>query len=391
MKLNPVARIQLVSNDLVVRSLLQATLIEKEYEVSVSDNAEDALTQIKAHAPDLVITDTVLPGMDGFILCKKLRKEPVTHFLPVLMLADKGDVGDKITGIEAGADDYVVKPFDVQELIWCIKKLLTRHTPTDVPALAHSDQHGMIIAVFSPKGGVGNTTVAVNAAVDLQRSTKKPVVIMDADFAFGLVGVSLNLSSSHNILNLIDTTNSLDEDFVRQVLIKHESGLHVLLCPLNPEEAEGITAAQVGAVLDKLVSIFSYVVVDCHSNYDERTLEVLEKAYTVLLVIIPEIGPLMVTSRFLDLAGRLGLPTGKIDLVLNRSNSNVGYEVKEIERALKMKVKFNIISGGREVVISANKGTPMVMQNPTHAFSKGIQQITESIIALDANRTRKEE
>jgi pilus assembly protein CpaE len=143
--------------------------------------------------------------------------------------------------------------------------------------------------------------------------------------------------------------------------------------------------------LDKLVSIFSYVVVDCHSNYDERTLEVLEKAYTVLLVIIPEIGPLMVTSRFLDLAGRLGLPTGKIDLVLNRSNSNVGYEVKEIERALKMKVKFNIISGGREVVISANKGTPMVMQNPTHAFSKGIQQITESIIALDANRTRKEE
>jgi len=389
MKLNPIARIQLVSYDLVVRKLLQATLIEKEYEVNVSDNAEDALTHINAHAPDLVITDTDLPGMDGFNLCKKLRKEPVTHFLPVLMLSDNGDVADKITGFEAGADDYVVKPFDVQELIWRIKKLLTRHTPTDIPALAQPVQNGMIIAVFSPKGGVGKTTVGVNVAVNLQRSTKKSVVIMDADFAFGLVGVNLNLSSTHNILNLINNTKSLDEDFVRQVLIKHESGICVLLNPLKPEEAEEITAAQVGAVLDKLVTMFSYVVVDCHSSYDERTLEVLEKAYTILLVITPEIGPLMVSSRFLDLAGRLRLPTEKINLVLNRSNSNVGYEVKEIERALKMKVKFNIMSGGREVVISANKGIPMVMQNPTHAFSKGIQQIISSIIKLDANRTGK--
>lgn len=396
MKLSPEVRIQLVGNDLVIRSSLQAALTEQGYEVSPFEYAEDALAQIKIRAPHLVITDTALPGMDGFTFCKQLRKDPLTHFLPVLMLAAKGGVADKITGFEAGTDDYLVKPFEVQELIWRIKKLLTRHTQTAVPALvppvpaiAASAQHGMTIAVFSPKGGVGKTTVAVNLAVDLHRSAEKSVMIMDADFAFGLVGVSLNLSSTHNILNLIGAIDSLDEDLVRQVVIPHESGIQVLLCPLRPEEAEGITAAHVGTILDLLPKMYSYVVVDCHSSYDERTLEVLEKADTILLMITPEIGPLMVSSRFLDLAARLGLPVEKVNLVLNRSNSDVGFEVKDIERALKMKVKFKLVSGGRDVVISGNKGIPLSMQNPGHPFSKGIHQITKSIMSLDAARMEK--
>jgi len=373
-------QIMVVNDDLDVRNALQTFLTQNGFEVIICTSAEEALEQTKRVLPHLVIVDVVLPAMNGLALCRTLRQDPATHSIPIIILSG-GEMADKIAGFEAGVDDYMVKPFEPQELVYRVKNLLTRNVQVAAQPAQKQTARGKVIAVFSPKGGVGKTIIAINLAVALSKLSKKQVLILDADFCFGLVGVNLNLSSTHNILALAENFPSLDEDLVQQVLIHHESGIRVLLSPLHPENAEIITAAHIGSIMDILSQMNSYIVVDCHSSYDERTLVLLDKSDIILLIVTPEIGPLMSASRFLDLVNRLDMHPERIQLVLNRFDSKVGYEKTVIERVLKIKVNYFLVSGGREVVMSANKGIPLVMESPKHPFSHGIFDIAKHILS----------
>jgi len=373
-------QIMVVNDDQDVRNALQTFLTQNGFEVIICTSAEEALEQIKRQLPHLVIVDVVLPAMNGLELCRTIRQNPATHFIPIIILSG-GGMADKIAGFEAGVDDYMVKPFETQELVYRVKNLLTRNVQVATQATQKQTTRGKIITVFAPKGGVGKTTVAINLAVALKKSSGKQVVILDADFCFGMVGVNLNLSSTRTIQVLAENFAGLDEELVHQVLISHESGISVLLCPMYPEDADKITSALVESTVDILSQTNSYVVVDCHNSYDERTLVLLDKSDIILLVITPEIGTLMSTKHYLELVERLAMHPEKIQLVLNRFNSKVGYDKVNIERALKINVKYSLVSGGREVVMSANKGIPLVTQSPKHPFSRGIFNIANHILS----------
>lgn len=373
-------QIMIVNDDLDARNALQSFLTQNGFEVIVCTSAEEALEQTKRQLPHLFIVDVVLPAMNGLALCRTLRQDPATHSIPIIILS-RGGMADKIAGFEAGVDDYMVKPFEPQELVYRVKNLLTRNVQVAAQPAQKQTARGKIITVFAPKGGVGKTTIAINLAVALKKFSGKQVVIMDADFCFGMVGVNLNLSSPRNILALAENFAALDEELVQQVLIIHESGIRVLLCPMHPEDADIITSALVASTVDILSQMNAYIVVDCHNCYDERTLTLLDKSDIILLVVTPEIGPLMSTIRYLNLVERLDMHPERIQLVLNRFNSKVGYEKANIERALKINVKYFLVSGGREVVMSANRGIPLVMQLPKHPFSLGIFDIAKHILS----------
>lgn len=284
-----------------------------------------------------------------------------------------------MAGFKVGANDYITLPYPPEELLYRVKNLLSL-TQKPVPPQVQSHTPGRITAIFAAKGGVGKTIICTNLAVALRQISGKRVALMDADYSFGLVGVHLNMSTTHNIMELIPIIDDLDQNAFQNVMVHHISGIHVLLCPFHPEEAELVTAPHIKKVLQLLVEQYDEVVVDCHGSYDERTLEVLEMANTILLIIVPEIGTLMSTSRFLDLVTKLKIPPERLKLVLNRSDSKVGLEVADIERALKYKISYKLVSGGREVTISANKGIPMVTSTPNHPLSLGIKQIAEDLL-----------
>jgi len=209
---------------------------------------------------------------------------------------------------------------------------------------------------------------------------RKRVAFFDADLYFGDAGIHLNLPPVHSIADLQNCFDELSPELMQVVMTRHSSGLHMLLSPSQPEKAESITGKHIRQVLDFLRGAYDYVIVDCPPNYDERTLVILEQAHEIMLIVTPEVGPLVNMTAFLDLAGKMKLPEQMMHIILNRADSNVGINPADIEQSIRHKVAFRVGSGGRPVVLSVNRGTPMVLVQPNHPFSQQIYPIADFII-----------
>lgn len=120
------ARLLVVDDEPNIRELLSASLRFAGFQVASAANAAEALGSVTRERPDLVVLDVMLPDQDGFSLVRRLREEPERDRLPVIFLTAKDGVDDKISGLTAGGDDYVTKPFSLEELIARIRAILRR-------------------------------------------------------------------------------------------------------------------------------------------------------------------------------------------------------------------------------------------------------------------------
>jgi DNA-binding response OmpR family regulator len=127
------ARILVVDDDRDVAGTIERTLRRKDHQISVAYSGVQALQVIQGQRPDLVVLDIMMPRMDGIEVCQRIRALPNVASVPILFLTARGKIEDKIEGFEAGADDYLTKPFDLRELELRVKALLRRSLPTEVP------------------------------------------------------------------------------------------------------------------------------------------------------------------------------------------------------------------------------------------------------------------
>lgn len=123
------SRVLIVEDEADIRDLLAFHLEREGYQVSKSRTGADALRQVKASPPDLILLDIMLPELDGLEVCRRLRRESATAALPIVMLTAKGDEVDRVLGLELGADDYIVKPFSPKEVVARVRAVLRRSRP----------------------------------------------------------------------------------------------------------------------------------------------------------------------------------------------------------------------------------------------------------------------
>jgi len=339
--------------------------------------------------PDVVLMDINMPDMDGIAATEQLATSAPGS--AVVMMSVQGEADYLRRSMLAGAREFLVKPFSSDELTASIRQVSSRErekasrisvaTAMSTNGTGGADEGGQVVAVFSPKGGVGRTTVAVNLAVAAAMELDKRVVVMDGSFQFGDVGVLLNLNpKSNSIADLIPVLEQGEIDSIDTFVQVHSSGVRVLLAPPTPEMAETITTAGVKQTLDVLRRNYDLVIVDCTAFFNDTTLAVLDAADVILTMLTLEITSIKNMRLFLEVAEQLGYESGKVRLVLNRADSTLGIRVTDVETSIGRKVDETIVSDGRSVVYALNRGIPFFISNREAQVSQDILRLARSVV-----------
>ena len=304
---------------------------------------------------------------------------------PVILLASGGSSGLLEQALDADVADVLLLPQLVENIVFAIRKAThgtRRHHE------AGSGRHGKIVTVFSPKGGTGKTVTATNLAAACAKFEGRKTLLLDLDLQFGDAAIMLGVEPEKTIYDLVVAPGELDAEKLAGYTTKHACGLEVLPAPLRPEDAELVTEAKLGRLLEVAREAFDVIVVDTSPFFHGPMLATLDRTDELLLLCsldVPTLKNLRLALQTLDL---LSFPKQRVRIVLNRSNSKVGMKPNEVEGALGMKVRFEVPSD-RAVPLSVNRGNPVVLAEEGADVSKAIKAMAKELFPAVKDEGKK--
>jgi pilus assembly protein CpaE len=389
----PASPILVLSTSSISGDPLGPILTTSGHDVTDAGDAEDAFARIVEHR--LVVLDLgsgQIGGKTAVELCREIRATPAMAAVPVLCVASTDDVEERIGFLEAGADDVIARPFDARELEARVEALLLRFQRSrDLSPTVSTD--GVLItkakrtvSVYSPKGGVGTTTVAVNVAVAAARTRPDKVVLVDLDLQFGGVATHLNLEPKQTLVDVVRDETALKEpELLRTYAMRHDSGLHVIAAPMTPEASELITPDHVVHVIGTLLEGYESVVIDAGSILDERVLNIFELSDTIILPVYPEISALKSVHGLLDYLNEAGTIGAKATFVLNNLFAREILKPRDIEAALGTKISTDLPYDAFLYLKAVNEGVPIVLGAPRSSAAERLAKLSASAFGMDGS------
>ena len=385
-----------------VRKLLQ---FESDVDVvGLARTGKEAIQISQELNPDVVLMDINMPDMDGISATEAIRShQPAVQ---VVILSVQGDQNYMRRAMLAGARDFLTKPPMGDELISAIRRAGTmaqaeRSKSIPIQPLTtagnigvlpgYSLPKGKIVTVYSPKGGSGCTTIAVNLALTLHNEDTR-VALVDGNLQYGDVAVFVNEQGKNTIVDLAPRAEELDPEIVEEVMLKHSaSGLHILAAPSRPEYAEKVSSGQFTKVLEYLKQIYSYVVIDTASLLTDVTLAAIDISDLIVLVSTQDIPSIKNCRLFLDLSQTLGIDRERILFAMNRYDKRISITPERVAENLKQEVSSVIPLDEATVVKAVNRGVPFVLEGKSQPASRGILSLAESVRARIATQEAAEE
>ena len=374
-----------------IRKLLQ---FEADIEVvGAARSGREAVQLSDELKPDVILMDINMPDMDGITATELIRQR--TPISQIIILSVQGDPNYMRRAMLAGARDFLTKPPMADELISAVRRAgdmarlersksvqvssSTSMAAQPIPGVGVTD--GRIIMVYSPKGGTGVTTIAVNLAITLNNDETRTVLV-DGNLQFGDVAIFLNEHGKNTILDLAPRSEELDIEIVEGVMIKHAgSGVRVLAAPARPENAENINSDQFTKVLKYLSKVYPYVVVDTAHNLDEITLAALDVCDLLILVVTQDIPAVKNVRLFLDLMNTIGISRERVCFVMNKYDKRISITPERVGENLKQPVVSVIPLDERIVIPSVNRGVPFMIDNKTQPIARTIFSLAEIVRA----------
>ncbi len=366
-----------------------------------ADGGQQAVELAKRERPDVILMDINMPGMDGITATEIIAN--TVPGSPIIMMSVQGEQDYLRRSMLAGAREFLVKPFSADELVNAIRHVheiekvkRARYEQAAPPAAAGggaarpaaAPARGKVITFFSPKGGVGRTTISTNLAVALHQSTGQPVCLVDGSLPFGDIAVILNMSpKAKTIADLVGAFDQVDAEVMESVLVSHSTGIRVLLAPPNPEAAELITGANIKKVLETLRESYAYVIVDTWPSFQEQVLTMLDVADVILTLMTLEITSLKNVRVFMEIVEKLGYDDQKVQLVANRNDSSGGIKASDVESSLARKIPHTIVSDGRALVLAVNRGVPFVISHRDSQVAKDVFTMAGKLSGSDQPAT----
>ncbi|MBP1706228.1 MAG: response regulator receiver protein [Chloroflexi bacterium] len=364
----PASTVLLLGAERQAAEPINASLTAAGYAVTILDDADEAFRRVPEFT--VVIIDQVSGPRPAVEVCREIRTTPAMAAIPVLCITQSDDVEERVRFLEAGADDVIGRPFDARELEARVEALLVRFRRSrDLAPLTAAETTSpgarQVVACYSPKGGVGTTTIAVNVATWLASQRPGRVVAVDLDLPFGQVATHLNIKPRQTLADLLRDVQALREpELLRSYTEHHGSGLQVLAAPVLPDDGGRLDGAQVDRLLATLRAGFDAVVVDAGSGLDERILAIFERADTVILPIVPEIAALKALHSLMDYLTEEGTVGPKSTFVLNHLFAREMLTMKQIEGVLGAKIDVELPYDPGLYLKAVNEGNPLVRGAP---------------------------
>jgi pilus assembly protein CpaE len=354
-------------------------------------NGQQGIEMAVEMKPHIVLMDINMPDMDGITATKEMSLQ--VPYSQVVIMSVQSDQHYMKQAMAAGARDFQPKPFTSDELVSCLRRVYNIGVPMyrqyealkhakatqqaqQAQAAAENKLGSPIIAIYSPKGGVGASALAVNLAVAFQQQVGN-TVLMDGAFQFGDILVHLNTKPARTISDLIHE-NELEVDLLHDVVLAHDSGLKLLLAPPQPQLADFITEPIIKEVLQSLKRSFNAVIVDTTPHITDRTLAILETADYILVVGIPELPSIKSIKLFLEVAEQLDFNREHIHVIINRFNQPGGIRPEKIEEVLKLPETFRVPYDVK-LHFALNKGTAVCQHDPGAPSSQAIAKIARQM------------
>src|ERR671930_1759896 len=294
---------------------------------------------------------------------------------PVILLASGESSVLLEEALDADVSDVLLLPQMTENVVFAIRKA----SHSGRKAAGGHGRRGRIVTVFSPKGGTGKTVTATNLASAFAKYEAKRALLLDLDLQFGDAAIMLGLEPEKTIYDLVVAPGELDSEKLAGYITRHQCGLEILPAPLRPEDAELVTEAKLGRLLEVARDSYDVIVVDTSPFFHGPMLATLDRTDELLMLCgldVPTLKNVRLSLQTLDL---LSFPTARIRFVLNRANSKVGMSKKEVEGALDMKVAFEIPSD-RAVPVSVNRGNPAVLGDAGSEFSGAIKRLAKGVV-----------
>jgi pilus assembly protein CpaE len=386
-------RVMIVDDIVDTRDQLEKLLFfEKDIEViAKAGTGREAVAMARQHRPDVILMDINMPDMDGIAATEAIMSQDPS--VQVIIMSVQGETDYLRRAMLAGAREFLTKPISADDLYKSIRhvhKLAAARPRVSASQPGGGDPtagggdgsgEGQIIAVFSPKGGVGTSAVAANLAVAIRQQTNKKVALVDANVVFGDLTVILNLRSDKTIIDLAQRVDELDRDLLNDVLATHTSQIKVLLAPPDPQRGELVSADHLRAILEALRREFDYVVVDTPASFQDRSLAVLDLAARIVTLMTLEMHCIRNIKLFLEVADLLEYPHEKVMLVLNKASNRTGIRAEDVEKNIQRKVSLQIGDAAQDVTFSINQGVPLVIGKPTHQIARDLNGLARELTA----------
>jgi pilus assembly protein CpaE len=365
----------LVDADKSVRKTLK-DLLDQQGNVEVAGMAkrpDEALQVIKTSKPHVLILE--LPKDSGKTL--KWVEQTKLQFPGTSIFVSSADKNPDlvISAMRAGVQEFLSRPIDSDEL----KKAIDKVLKTKEQMKARAPARGRVISVFSKKGGLGVTTLAVNLGLALSRVAENKAALIDLDLQLGDVTSFLNLSAEYNILDVLDEDGGVDPVKLQSCMTRHESGVFVLSEPKNPVDSDNVSSSQINQILRHLRSTFSYVVVDTPHTFDSKSLETFELSDHIIVVVVPTVSSIRAAKRTLGVFKQLGFLRDKVKVVANRVGKKDSVKVDDIEKTLNYPVSWVIPNNYPVAIDAVNSGIPLVNHKGGSNVAKSILELANDI------------
>jgi pilus assembly protein CpaE len=297
---------------------------------------------------------------------------------PILLVASGEASALLEEALDADVADVLLLPQLTENVAFAIRK--AAHARRQLPTTPSARQ-GRIVTVFSPKGGTGKTVIATNLAAAVAKQQGKRVLLLDLDLQFGDAAIMLGVEPEKTIYDLVVAPGELDSEKLAGYVTKHVCGLDMVPAPLRPEDAELVTEAKLGRLLEVARETYDIIVVDTSPFFHGPMLATLDRTDELLMICgldVPTLKNVRLSLQTLEL---LSFPQTRVRFVLNRADSKVGLKRREVETALGVKMNVEVPSE-RSVPLSVNRGDPAVLSDPGCDFARSMRELGSTLFPL---------